>query len=45
MSVARDFETWQIYESYLLINIFDRSNLIRPANGISVFQAAYGRGS
>ncbi len=26
----------------VLINIFDRTNLIRPANGIGVFQAAYG---
>jgi outer membrane receptor protein involved in Fe transport len=25
-----------------LLNIFDRTNLIRPANGIGVFQAAYG---
>jgi hypothetical protein len=26
----------------VLLNIFDRTNLIRPANGIGVFQAAYG---
>jgi hypothetical protein len=25
-----------------LLNVFDRTNLIRPANGIGVFQAAYG---
>src|SRR5262249_1514279 len=25
-----------------LLNIFDRTNLIRPSNGIGVFQAAYG---
>jgi hypothetical protein len=26
----------------MLLNIFDRTNLIRLANGIGVFQAAYG---
>jgi len=26
----------------VLLNIFDRTNLIRPSNGIGVFQAAYG---
>jgi outer membrane receptor protein involved in Fe transport len=26
----------------MLLNIFDRTNLIRPANGIGVFQSAYG---
>jgi hypothetical protein len=25
-----------------LLNIFDRTNLIRPAEGIGIFQAAYG---
>ena len=26
----------------ILINVFDRTNLIRPATGIGVFQSAYG---
>jgi hypothetical protein len=26
----------------VLINLFDRTNLIRPATGIGVFQSAYG---
>ena len=26
----------------ILLNIFDRTNLIRPASGIGVFQSAYG---
>jgi len=25
-----------------LLNIFDRTNLIRPTTGIGIFQAAYG---
>ncbi len=32
----------QIENRIVLLNIFDRTNLIRPANGIGVFQAAYG---
>ncbi|MBV8454659.1 MAG: TonB-dependent receptor [Deltaproteobacteria bacterium] len=32
----------QITNRVTLVNIFDRVNLIRPANGIGVFQAAYG---
>ena len=32
----------QIENRGILLNIFDRTNLIRPASGIGVFQAAYG---
>ena len=35
-------ETGQIHKSDRFLNILDRTNLIRPANGIGVFQAAYG---
>ena len=45
MSVARDFVIpglGTFTNRIVLLNIFDRTNLIRPANGIGVFQAAYG---
>jgi outer membrane receptor protein involved in Fe transport len=32
----------QITDRVMLLNIFDRTNLIRPPNGIGVFQSAYG---
>jgi hypothetical protein len=32
----------QIEDRIVLLNIFDRTNLIRPSSGIGVFQAAYG---
>jgi outer membrane receptor protein involved in Fe transport len=32
----------RIENRIVLLNIFDRTNLIRPASGIGVFQAAYG---
>jgi hypothetical protein len=45
MSAARDFlipGLGKFTNRIVLLNIFDRTNLIRPANGIGVFQAAYG---
>jgi outer membrane receptor protein involved in Fe transport len=45
MSAARDFaipRLGKFTNRIVLLNIFDRTNLIRPANGIGVFQAAYG---
>ena len=45
LSAARIFEVpWigKFENRIILLNIFDRTNLIRPANGIGVFQAAYG---
>ena len=45
LSAARDFaipRIGTITNRVVLLNIFDRTNLIRPANGIGVFQAAYG---
>jgi hypothetical protein len=33
----------QITDRVMLLNIFDRTNLIRPPNGIGVFQSAYGQ--
>ena len=45
MSVAKDFVIsgfGKVSNRVILLNIFDRTNLIRPANGIGVFQAAYG---
>jgi outer membrane receptor protein involved in Fe transport len=45
LSGARDFDVPKIGKftnRIILLNIFDRTNLIRPANGIGVFQAAYG---
>ena len=32
----------QVENRIILLNMFDRTNLIRPAEGIGVFQAAYG---
>ena len=45
LSAARDFVLpglGTFTNRIVLLNIFDRTNLIRPANGIGVFQAAYG---
>lgn len=45
LSAAKDFtlpELGKFTNRIVLLNIFDRTNLIRPANGIGVFQAAYG---
>ena len=45
LSAARDFKLpalGKFTNRIILLNIFDRTNLIRPANGIGVFQAAYG---
>lgn len=45
MSAARDFVIpglGKFTNRIVLLNIFDRTNLIRPASGIGVFQAAYG---
>ncbi|MGO9602943.1 MAG: TonB-dependent receptor domain-containing protein [Candidatus Binataceae bacterium] len=45
LSGARDFVIpglGKVTDRVTLLNIFDRTNLIRPANGIGVFQAAYG---
>ena len=45
LSAAKDFTVGGLGEftnRIVLLNVFDRTNLIRPANGIGVFQAAYG---
>jgi outer membrane receptor protein involved in Fe transport len=45
LSGARDFVIpglGKFTNRVTLLNIFDRTNLIRPVNGIGVFQAAYG---
>ncbi|MFZ0888014.1 MAG: TonB-dependent receptor [Candidatus Binataceae bacterium] len=45
LSGARDFDVpglGTVTDRIILLNIFDRTNLIRPATGIGVFQAAYG---
>jgi len=45
LSAARNFSIprfGKFTNRIVLLNIFDRTNLIRPANGIGVFQAAYG---
>ena len=45
LSAARDFMVpglGKFNDRIVLLNIFDRTNRIRPANGIGVFQAAYG---
>jgi outer membrane receptor protein involved in Fe transport len=45
LSAAKDFVVpglGKISNRIVLLNIFDRTNLIRPENGIGVFQAAYG---
>ncbi|MGB6552591.1 MAG: TonB-dependent receptor, partial [Candidatus Binataceae bacterium] len=44
-SAARDFDLPRLAtatDRIVLINLFDRTNLIRPATGIGVFQSAYG---
>ena len=45
LSGQRTFEVphiGELIDRITLLNIFDRTNLIRPAQGIGVFQAAYG---
>ncbi len=45
LSAARDFTVpgiGKVTDRIVLVNAFDRINLIRPATGIGVFQAAYG---
>ena len=45
LSAAREIEiAWigKTTDRVVLLNIFDRTNLIRPPNGIGVFQSAYG---
>jgi hypothetical protein len=45
VSAARDIvipELGKFTNRVVLLNIFDRINLIWPANGIGVFQDAYG---
>jgi hypothetical protein len=45
MSALRSFyvpQVGEVTDRITLLNIFDRTNLIRPAEGIGIFQAAYG---
>jgi hypothetical protein len=45
ISVARTFSidgVGDITDRLTLINALDRTNLIRPAEGIGIFQSAYG---
>jgi outer membrane receptor protein involved in Fe transport len=45
LSAAREFEIspiGKLTDRVVLLNILDRTNLIRPPNGIGVFQSAYG---
>ncbi|HTT74971.1 MAG TPA: TonB-dependent receptor [Candidatus Binataceae bacterium] len=45
LSAQRGFDVphiGQVTDRITLLNIFDRTNLIRPAEGIGIFQAAYG---
>ena len=45
LSGQRSFEVphvGEVTDRITLLNIFDRTNLIRPAQGIGIFQAAYG---
>ena len=45
LSAAREIDLpriGKITDRVVLLNIFDRTNLIRPPNGIGVFQSAYG---
>jgi hypothetical protein len=45
LSGVRDFTIpgfGRVTDRVTLLNIFDRTNLIRPSNGIGAFQAAYG---
>lgn len=32
----------EVVDRIVLLNVFDRENLVRPANGIGIFQSAYG---
>ena len=44
LSAAKDFtipRLGQFTNRIVLLNIFDRTNLIRPANCVGVFEAAY----
>jgi hypothetical protein len=45
LSAQRSFQVphvGEVTDRITLLNIFDRTNLIRPAEGIGIFQAAYG---
>jgi outer membrane receptor protein involved in Fe transport len=45
LNAQRGFEVphiGEVVDRITLLNIFDRTNLIRPAEGIGIFQAAYG---
>jgi len=45
LSAAREFQIpriGKVENRIILLNIFDRTNLIRPSTGIGVFQSAYG---
>ena len=45
LSAGRSFavpHVGEVKDTITLLNIFDRTNLIRPAEGIGIFQAAYG---
>ena len=45
MSVERSFEVpgvGRLSNRLAVLNLFDRVNLIRPADGIGIFQSAYG---
>jgi hypothetical protein len=45
LSTVREFtlpRLGKVTDRVMLLNIFHRNNLIRPANGIGVFQSAYG---
>ncbi len=45
LSALRSFQMpglGEVTDRITLLNIFDRTNLIRPAEGIGIFQAAYG---
>jgi hypothetical protein len=45
LSALRSFQVpslGEVTDRITLLNIFDRTNLIRPAEGIGIFQAAYG---
>lgn len=44
-SIARGFEVpgiGKVVDRLVLLNVLDRTNLIRPQNGIGIFQSAYG---
>jgi len=34
-----------VVDRVTILNLFDRVNLIRPSEGIGIFQSAYGRAS